>query len=590
MSRSCGECGVGSRGALLVDVDGRTLCTSCADGVCQRCGVATESTTISGEFKCDDCKAAARSQTATRETDQEGLDTFATDGGLAAVDVEIVKPASTTTIRFVDTARAHRLITSPDEVLGAVANATDRFAMPTDTDQEVIATLHIDPSGSVHHVDFEERYVEGRPDWAHEADVQNILTIQESETRADGGQQTRETLDETHHCGTALVRVLPEDPDSTLDHSVVGCPECEVVVREERPATDGGTATHPYAPEDLGTGTVTVGADKRHQSPTMTVPSAPLRYLDTPERISVRERGGEVELVAGEGRGFADYAVSTEDYSPVAKLGARAINRLGVDKGQAVRFDRGDDAVVLTPLPAATDGGMQHPEPDTLDVVDAPDGMTCQMWTGEDEPRPCSNEAAYIFVYDSTIDGDTKPRNALACDSCFHPPVEMRTDGGDPRPDLRSRETPHEFEFEQGDHFRDHDGRVWTIQQRLCDIDAPGFEGREYVLRVPMLSDLETHQREIRISEDDLLSHFRQVDDTAHQAYCNRLEEQYREERRRDESEFRGIGHPVESDEDLEEHIERAAEVAEHLLDNVGRPAWITTDVRVRPRGGDVGE
>jgi len=75
----CAECGVGSRGAFLVDQDGETLCTGCADGVCVRCGTETESTTISGEFKCDSCKQAARETTGSRDANQNGLDDFATD-------------------------------------------------------------------------------------------------------------------------------------------------------------------------------------------------------------------------------------------------------------------------------------------------------------------------------------------------------------------------------------------------------------------------------------------------------------------------------------------------------------------------------
>ncbi|AUV84718.1 hypothetical protein C2R22_24630 (plasmid) [Salinigranum rubrum] len=173
---------------------------------------------------------------------KEDTEVLLADGGedLAAVDVEIVKPASTTTIRYVDRARAETLITSPDEVLSATANAVDRFAMPIDADQEVVATLHIDPSGSVNHVFFTQRYIENHPQWAHEANIENVLTIQETSPRADGGQKTRETLDEEHDCGTELVRVLPSDPDSTHAHPVVGCPDCEEIVREEEVVTDGG--------------------------------------------------------------------------------------------------------------------------------------------------------------------------------------------------------------------------------------------------------------------------------------------------------------------------------------------------------------
>jgi len=52
---NCADCGVGSRGAVLVDVAGETLCTSCADGHCERCGTATEHTTrADGQGALDD--------------------------------------------------------------------------------------------------------------------------------------------------------------------------------------------------------------------------------------------------------------------------------------------------------------------------------------------------------------------------------------------------------------------------------------------------------------------------------------------------------------------------------------------------------
>ena len=47
---NCADCGVASNGAVLVDVDGERLCTSCADGHCERCGTETEATAIAGDF------------------------------------------------------------------------------------------------------------------------------------------------------------------------------------------------------------------------------------------------------------------------------------------------------------------------------------------------------------------------------------------------------------------------------------------------------------------------------------------------------------------------------------------------------------
>jgi hypothetical protein len=77
----CVVCGVGPRGAFLVDQDGETQCRDCADGVCVRCGAETNATTISGEFKCRDCQNQIRESADSREEGQGALDDFATDGG-----------------------------------------------------------------------------------------------------------------------------------------------------------------------------------------------------------------------------------------------------------------------------------------------------------------------------------------------------------------------------------------------------------------------------------------------------------------------------------------------------------------------------
>jgi len=77
------------------------------------------------------------------------------------------------------------------------------------------------------------------------------------------------------------------------------------------------------------------------------------------------------------------------------------------------------------------DGGVEAPE--ILDVVDAPDGTECRLFGSGPEPEPCDNAAEYLFVYDSNLeDGSRDRHNALACDSCFTPPVkhEPVADGG----------------------------------------------------------------------------------------------------------------------------------------------------------------
>lgn len=74
---NCAGCGVASNGAVLVDVDGETLCTSCSDGHCKRCGTATEHTTIAGDFLCERCQAARRDQEMSRDAGQGALGDFA---------------------------------------------------------------------------------------------------------------------------------------------------------------------------------------------------------------------------------------------------------------------------------------------------------------------------------------------------------------------------------------------------------------------------------------------------------------------------------------------------------------------------------
>jgi hypothetical protein len=169
-----------------------------------------------------------------------------TDGGshCLRITVEIVNPATDIIIRFADRARADRYLAEPSEVLGAVTHAIDRTAMPVDVDHETVATLLVDPAGTVTDATLTERYVAHKPTPAVDADEHHIRTLADPETESnpypDGGTPTRETLEERHDCGTALVRVLPSDPDNTHGHPMVGCPDCEAIVREESPMTDGG--------------------------------------------------------------------------------------------------------------------------------------------------------------------------------------------------------------------------------------------------------------------------------------------------------------------------------------------------------------
>lgn len=73
-ANECAECGVGSRGAFLLTVDGKTLCQDCvAPGECDRCGRETDETTLSGEWRCSDCQGARRDQHETRDANQYDL-------------------------------------------------------------------------------------------------------------------------------------------------------------------------------------------------------------------------------------------------------------------------------------------------------------------------------------------------------------------------------------------------------------------------------------------------------------------------------------------------------------------------------------
>jgi len=66
---------------------------------------------------------------------------------------------------------------------------------------------------------------------------------------------------------------------------------------------------------------------------------------------------------------------------------------------------------------------MAVPEPTILDHAPVDTDKQCPMWTG-DEPEPCTNPAAYVFVYDGNANADdVHPQNSLACDDCV--PVRL---------------------------------------------------------------------------------------------------------------------------------------------------------------------
>lgn len=71
---TCFECGVGSRGAFLVEYEGETYCVDCHPAAtCERCGQETTETTLTGAFLCEECQAARERQHTSRAVDQASL-------------------------------------------------------------------------------------------------------------------------------------------------------------------------------------------------------------------------------------------------------------------------------------------------------------------------------------------------------------------------------------------------------------------------------------------------------------------------------------------------------------------------------------
>jgi hypothetical protein len=76
MNEWCVDCAVGSNSAVLLNIGDETLCTNCADGHCERCGTATEHTTIACDFIYESCQEAKRRNTSSREQGQSALGDF----------------------------------------------------------------------------------------------------------------------------------------------------------------------------------------------------------------------------------------------------------------------------------------------------------------------------------------------------------------------------------------------------------------------------------------------------------------------------------------------------------------------------------
>ncbi|REA00196.1 hypothetical protein DEQ92_20295 [Haloferax sp. Atlit-6N] len=73
-------CGVGSRGALVVECDdGEYRCRDCrSDDYCDRCHSPTDATLIDGTFRCESCQEAKAKQRRreSRDANQQGLEAF----------------------------------------------------------------------------------------------------------------------------------------------------------------------------------------------------------------------------------------------------------------------------------------------------------------------------------------------------------------------------------------------------------------------------------------------------------------------------------------------------------------------------------
>lgn len=70
----CVECGVGDRGAFLVEVDGDHYCQDdVPERPCERCGAATTSVAITGEHRCDWCQEQGGQSGQRTDTNQSGL-------------------------------------------------------------------------------------------------------------------------------------------------------------------------------------------------------------------------------------------------------------------------------------------------------------------------------------------------------------------------------------------------------------------------------------------------------------------------------------------------------------------------------------
>lgn len=70
----CVDCGVGDRGAFLVEVDGERYCEDCAPAEpCERCDAETEERSITGAPRCKRCQQRQPARKRSSDRNQASL-------------------------------------------------------------------------------------------------------------------------------------------------------------------------------------------------------------------------------------------------------------------------------------------------------------------------------------------------------------------------------------------------------------------------------------------------------------------------------------------------------------------------------------
>lgn len=202
--------------------------------------------------------------------------------------------------------------------------------------------------------------------------------------------------------------------------------------------TDGGVATHPYAPEDLGTATVEYGGCSHDQvGMRFAVPNPAIRALDAPRRVSVCFVEGDWMLLSGVVDSGWDYAV-TDDRGFNCRISTRACEAMDLSVGDRVRHHEADEGIRLEVIQVEADGGVES----DIEIVGAYSQHSvdrCENWLGQTPGSRCQQEATHTLV----LAGPGGMTNLAMCDDCGRPddageryPVSTGrdaalTDGGD---------------------------------------------------------------------------------------------------------------------------------------------------------------